>query len=247
MCYNIAYLERRLEKYCERYKNVLPSGRSNTNIGSELPVYYFLSGFTNPQLPIVKHDGIFLYEWGLIPFWVKDSRHAGEIRSMTLNAVGETVFEKPSFKKSIISNRCLLGVNGFFEWHTYNKKKYPFFIHSKGNDIFSLGSIYDSWTDRKTGEVKNTFSIITTQANPLVEKIHNIKKRMPLIIKKDDEPKWTDPGLDKSQVKALIKPYDDKDMTAYPVSRKVNYPGNERNIPEALERVDYNELSHIQG
>ncbi len=81
----------------------------------ELPVYYFVSGFAHPRLPIVKHDGIFLYQWGLIPFWVKDEEVAKLSQQRTLNAVGETVFSKPSFKNSIATKRCLLGVNGFYE------------------------------------------------------------------------------------------------------------------------------------
>ncbi len=247
MCYNISYLERRPDKYAERYKNILPPGLDFKNTINELPVYYFVSGFTNPELPIIKHDGIYLHSWGLIPFWAKDGHFANDIKTKTLNAVGETVFEKPSFKNSIKSKRCLLGVNGFFEWYSHNKKKYPFFIKVKNQEVFSLGCIYESWTDKETGEVKNTFSIITTPANSLLEKIHNIKKRMPLIINKDDEAKWIDNRLTTSQIKGLIKPYYEKDMTAYAVSRKLNYAGNERNSPEAIEKVDYSELNHISG
>src|SRR5665647_1935027 len=99
---------------------------------------YFVSGFIHPQLPIVKHDGIFLYEWGLIPFWIKDHTAAKNIQNMTLNAVGETIFEKPSFRNSITTKRCLLGINGFYEWRNLTKVKYPYFIHTKSGDLFSL-------------------------------------------------------------------------------------------------------------
>src|SRR5659263_355368 len=81
---------------------------------------YFVSGFIHPQLPIVKHNGIFLYEWGLIPFWIKNHTAAKNIQNMTLNAVGETIFEKPSFRNSITTKRCLLGINGFYEWRNLN-------------------------------------------------------------------------------------------------------------------------------
>lgn len=242
MCYNIAFLEKRLGKYTERYNNVIPPDWSDKNTNKELPVYYFVSGFSNPQLPIIKHDGISMYEWGLIPFWTKNAQFANDIKSKTLNAVGETVFEKPSYKNSVRSKRCLLGVNGFFEWHTHNNTKYPFFIKTKDNNVFSLGCIYEAWTDKETGEVKNTFSIITTPANSLMEKVHNVKKRMPLIISAENEHKWINPELNPQQIKELIKPYDQSNMTAYPVSRDLNYSKKERNTPDALEEVDYPEL-----
>ncbi len=243
MCYNIAYMEKRQQKYAERYQHVLPKEGSKQIILDELPTYYFISGFAHPLLPIVKHDGYLLFEWGLIPAWAKDMATANDIQSKTLNAVGETVFEKPSFKKSILSQRCLLGVSGFYEWRDVNKVKYPYFIKTKSHDIFSLGCIYESWVDKSTGEVKNTFSIITTPANPLMESIHNLKKRMPLILSPQDEKKWIDPNLTKEEISLLIKPYSENNMTAYTVSKSVNSARNNRNIPESIQPVNYPELS----
>lgn len=243
MCYNVEYIERRGQKYAERYKDVMPPTWNRHSVLEELPTYYFVSGFSHPLLPIVKHDGIFLFEWGLIPFWTKDNITAKDIQTKTLNAVGETVFEKPSFRKSIASQRCLLGVNGFYEWRDFNKAKYPHLIQTKSNEIFSLGCIYESWVDKSTGEIRNTFSILTTPANPLMEKIHNLKKRMPLILKQEDEQKWIEPSLTTEQIKELIKPYDEADMTAYTVSKDANSARVNRNVPEIIERVDYIELT----
>jgi len=242
MCYNIAYLENRIEKYQERYKNSLPPNWSERSLQLELPTYYFASGFAHPHLPIINHEGIFLYEWGLIPYWIKDTQSAGEIAGKTLNAVGETVFDKPSFKKSIATKRCLLGINGFYEWREFNNKKYPYFIKTKSNEMFSLGCIYESWADKSTGEIRNTFSVITTPANHLLEMIHNTKKRMPLIIPEKDEKKWIEPLLSKEQIHGLIKPYDDSDMTAYTISNKVNSSKNNRNVPETMDKYEYAEL-----
>ena len=243
MCYNVKYIEKRIEKYIERYADILPEWSPQPDLRTELPLYYFVSGFEHPVLPIVKHDGIFLFEWGLIPAWVKDSRGAADIRTKTLNAVGETAFEKPSFRKSIASKRCLLGVNGFYEWRDLNKVKYPYLIQSRSNEIFSLGCIYESWVDRVTGEIRNTFSILTTPANPMMEKIHNLKKRMPLILKKEDEAKWIDIKLPAEDVKQLIKPYDESDMTSYTISRNANSARFHRNVPEISDPCEYPELS----
>jgi putative SOS response-associated peptidase YedK len=208
----------------------------------DLPVYFFVSGFSHPLLPMIRQDGLHLYQWGLVPYWSKDTDFADSIRSKTLNAKGETVFEKPSFRGSIVSKRCLLPVNGFFEWREVNKVKYPYFIKLRGPDIFSLGCICDSWTDRQTGEVRDTFSIITTPANPMMEKIHNLKKRMPLIIGRDDEAAWVDPDLGAAGIKRLIKPFHEGGMQAYTVSRFLNSPRNDRNVPEALKEVVYDDL-----
>jgi putative SOS response-associated peptidase YedK len=242
MCFNLAYMQKRQQKFAERYKEILPPDWSIKTVPEELPTYYFVSGFSHPQLAIVKHDGIFLFEWGLIPLWIKDIESANNIRSKTLNAVGETVFEKPSFRKIIATQRCLLGVTGFYEWRDINNVKYPYFIKTLSSDIFSLGCIYESWVDKSTGEIRNTFSILTTPANPLMESIHNIKKRMPLIISTEDEKKWIEPTLTKAQINELIKPYNDSDMTAYTVSQTVNSARNNRNVPESIVEVDYPEL-----
>lgn len=246
MCYSIAYLEKKAKKLAERYKDFFPSdwseGHEKFADDSNLPVYYFVSGFSHPQLPVIKQDGLHLHQWGLIPFWSKDTAFADSIRSKTLNAKGETVFEKPSFRSSIVSKRCLLPVSGFFEWREVNKVKLPYFIKLRDDELFSLGCLYESWTDRQTGEVRDTFSIITTAANPLMEKIHNVKKRMPLIIAREDETAWVDPSLGKTGIRKLIKPYYEGGMLAYPVSRFLNNPRNERNVPEALKAVVYDDL-----
>ena len=234
-----------MEKYAARYKEVCPQISMQQSLPLELPNNYFVSGFSHPQLPIIKHDGLFLYEWGLIPLWIKDMQAAKAIRTKTLNAVGETIFGKPSFRKSIISQRCLLGVYGFYEWREYKKIKYPYLIQTASQPIFSLGCIYESWVDLETGEIKNTFSILTTSANPLLEKIHNLKKRMPLIIPITDESKWIDPNLSKENVAEMIKPYDGSDMKAYTISMNANNVRFDRNTPEIMKMVKYSDLPDL--
>ncbi len=243
MCYSVAFMESRKAKYAKRFKELIKEPLKESDLSGELPLFYFVSGFSHPHLPIVTQKGIFQYEWGLIPTWVKDLDTANQIKDKTLNAVGETVFEKPSFRKSISSQRCLLGISGFYEWMDLNKVKYPFFIQTKSNEIFSLGCIYENWVDLTTGEIKNTFSILTTPANPMMEKIHNIKKRMPLILSSQDEEKWLDPKLKKEDIISLIKPYDENDMKAYTISRRINSPKFDRNIPESIDFVEYPELA----
>jgi putative SOS response-associated peptidase YedK len=243
MCYNIAYLEARAEKYANRYKDIPQiTWQQRLEFEKGLPVYYFVSGFVHPRLPVLTTTGLHLYEWGLIPAWVKDEATAKDLRTKTLNAVGETVFEKPSFRSSIAKKRCLVSVSGFYEWRDYKKKKYPYFVKVKDEDIFSLGGIYENWVDKNTGEVHDTFSILTTAANPLMEKIHNLKKRMPLILTREQEKQWLDPSLSPEEIKKLITPFDERLMEAYSVSQQANSPRNNRNVPEIMNKVEYAEL-----
>ena len=244
MCYAIAFLTRRLEKYAERYGvTVQPEAMSEAGINGNLPQYYFVSGFEHPILPVVTSDRITFSRWGLIPSWSKNVSNANDLKTKTLNAAGETIFEKPSFRKAAASQRCLLGIDGFFEWRQFNNQKYPYFINSAKNEIFSLGCLFDSWKNQETGEIHHTFSVVTTPANPLMEKIHNTKKRMPLIIPADCEKDWISAGLTPSEVSALIRPYDENGLKAVTISQRVNQVKNNRNVPEILNPVTYPELT----
>ncbi len=130
----------------------------------------------------------------------------------------------------------------FFEWRDFNKTKYPYLIQLKDEEIFSVGCIYDTWIDHSTGEVRNTFSIITTKANAFMEKIHNLKNRMPLIISKDDELKWIDKNLNVQNIQSRIKPYDEAKMRAYTISIDANNTRFDSNQPQIIDNVVYNEL-----
>jgi putative SOS response-associated peptidase YedK len=113
-----------------------------------------------------------------------------EFASKTLNARIETCAEKASFRHLIGSKRCLVPSSGFFEWQTAGKLKIPYFITDPKQEIFSIAGIYDSWLDHSTGALENTFTILTTAANPLMAEIHNTKKRMPLILATNEEDAW---------------------------------------------------------
>ena len=242
MCFTVAIIREGKLITAEEYYASKPAVKQKKVILPELPFHYLVSGFSHPSLPVISADGLSLLDWGLIPAWVKDQETANDISSKTLNAVGETVFEKPSFRKSIATRRCLFPVSGFYEWREFKGVKYPYYIQLAESDYFSLGSLYDTWINPQTGEIKNTFSIITTPANPLMEKIHNLKKRMPLILSPDDEMKWIDPGLKTDQIKELIKPFPQEKMKAYTISRDANNARIHRDYPEILKPVQYPEL-----
>jgi putative SOS response-associated peptidase YedK len=198
---------------------------------------FFAQAFNNPKLPVVtKNENIQIFEWGLIPSWTKDQKSADEIRKKTYNARSETIFEKPSFRNPVLKKRCLVIADGFFEWREFAGKKYPYYIRLKSGELFSLAGIYDTWND------KNTFSIITTDANDLMKKIHNTKQRMPVILKKEEENKWLDESLNREEISIMLSAYDDKLMEAYPVSRLLTTKGTRQDDPHVIEKTEYKEL-----
>jgi putative SOS response-associated peptidase YedK len=175
-----------------------------------------ISAFSLPQLPVICNDDpstIRIFTWGLIPFWIKDSNSARDIRMKTFNAKSESLAEKPSFKNSLNRKRCLVLVSGFYEWHTDGKTKTPWFIGLKDQIAFALAGLYDQWTNPETGEKTDTFTVITTRANPMLEEIHNLKKRMPVILSPGTEQTWLD--LTSDPVKEnLFEPYPEEQMLA---------------------------------
>ena len=216
---------------------------------SDFKPIYHSSAFSTPYHPVITNEApnkIQFFQWGLIPFWVRDEAQAKKIRFNTFNAKSETIFEKPSFKSSIKNKRCLVLVDGFFEWHEFKGKKYPYFIRMSTSEAFALAGIWESWKNKETGEQKNTFSIITTEANPLLAKIHNTKKRMPVILKVDDETRWLDDELEAEEIKSILIPFDEKYLEAFTVSKLITSRSQDTNVPEAQIETEYEELKTKQ-
>jgi putative SOS response-associated peptidase YedK len=182
-----------------------------------------------------------------VPFWAKDERTADNIRMKTFNAKAETIFEKPSFRTSIKTKRCLVLVDGFFEWQHISGNKYPYYIRKADESAFALAGIWDSWENKNTGEEERTFSIITTEANTLLAQIHNTKKRMPVILKQADEQNWLSEDLGAEEIKTLLLPYDGDDLEAHTVSKLITTRGKNKNLKEVQEEFEYEELKAKQS
>lgn len=150
-----------------------------------------LSGFSFPKMLTISNQNTSVlseYNWGLIPSWAKND----EIKKFTLNARIESLKEKPAFRNSI-NNRCIIPINGFFEWKhldSKGKNKQKYFIRLKNENIFSLAGLWSSYQNITTNELLHTFTIVTTQANELMSEIHNTKKRMPVVLDRITEKKW---------------------------------------------------------
>ena len=172
------------------------------------------------NLPVISNqqpDKLSFFRWGLIPFWAKDMK----IGYRMINAKAETIDQKPSYKNPFKRKRCLVISNGFYEWKKNGKEKTPYRIFLKDEKLFSFAGIWDTWKDAADREV-NSFSIITTSPNKLMERIHN---RMPVILDETSEKTWLGEN-DPAVLKELLKAYPADKMLAYPVSRAVNSPVN---------------------
>jgi len=165
--------------------------------GSYLPAPY--NGFEHPKTPIIINaypSDIQLYSWGLIPHWAKEK----DIWNQTLNARIETISEKPSFR-DCVHHRCLVLADGFFEWKWLDekgKKKQKYRITLPDQEAFAFAGLYSRWVDKSTGEVFDTYTILTTEANELMSEIHNSKKRMPVILHPDLEKAWLSGKIDET-------------------------------------------------
>lgn len=217
--------------------------------GEEIKPKFLVSGFAHEKSPIITADEPDLiqnYYWGLIPNFCRTLKDAKDMMIKDLNARSETAFELPSFKNSIDQKRCLILVDGFYEWQKVGKNKYPYFIQLANKEPFAFGGIYNTWVNKDLGEVYNTFSVLTTQASPLMEKIHNTKLRMPLIISKDKENEWIDKGLNKEQIVNLMKPFDENLMQAHTISKLITNRKENANVEGVQKSFKYLELAMFE-
>jgi len=166
------------------------------------------------------------FRWGLIPFWAKDI----SIGNKMINARAETITEKASFKNPFKRKRCLVLSDGFFEWKKEENGKVPYRIIMKDGGLFAMAGIWDSWKDIDDKKI-NSFAIITTSPNELMENIHN---RMPVILQPEMEKPWL-MNNDPVELLSFLKPYPAELMEAFPVSKLVNSPAND--IPEVLKKI----------
>lgn len=158
-----------------------------------------------------------LLRWGLIPSWAKDSRIAWKM----ISARAETVATASAFKAAYENKRrCLVPVDGFYEWRKMGAAKQPYAIGMADGEPFTLAGLWENWKDPDSGEWQRTFTIVTTEANKLVSKLHD---RMPVIVAPDDRDRW----LSDEDPCDLLKPYAAEKMRMWPVSHDVNSPKND--------------------
>lgn len=186
---------------------------------------YFYRAFANPPIPVIAQEDpkrVRLMQWGLIPAWSRDREEAEKIRKGTYNARSESLHEKPSFKGPLSRGRCLIIARGFFEWQQVSKNKIPWYISLTNQEAFAFAGLCDTWRDPLSGELIESCSIITTRANPLMERIHNTKKRMPVILRKEQEQEWITEEPSMLNRNRLLLPYAESGMKAHTVNPRLS-------------------------
>jgi putative SOS response-associated peptidase YedK len=147
-----------------------------------------------------------------------------------INARAETLNEKPTFKHPFRRQRCIIPADGFYEWKKTDGKQ-PYRIKLKSGELFGFAGLWDRW--ERDGQEVYSCTIITTEPNELMASIHN---RMPVILDRKDENDWLNSNIDDTDfLRTFLRPYNEDEMEAYPVSTQVNSPKN--NYPSLIERV----------
>lgn len=167
--------------------------------------------------PVVTNEDpshIQMFKWGLIPSWAKEEK----IGSKMINARIETVLEKPAFRSAIQKRRCLIPFDGFYEWKKTSGGKVPYRIIIKKERIFCAAGIWEKWIN-PAGQTVYSFSVITQPPNELMSSIHD---RMPAILLPEQEAQWLDLSFAGADVLRNISPYPEQEMSAYPVSSRIN-------------------------
>lgn len=217
---------------------------NNAREAFDIPSYH-LNGFSHPHMLLIPQEEpsvLAIGTWGIVPSNKKpedlDSYYKEAIRfGGGLNAQSEKLFDHFIYKHSAISKRCIIPVTGFFEPHEYKNKKYPFHIKRKDNDAIGLAGLYTS-----VGGIL-TFTILTKAASPLFEKIHNIRKRQPILLSPDFEKEWLKDDLSKDAIKELISlKYFEDQLDAFTVSKDLFSPKINSNTKDILEKRNFEEL-----
>lgn len=161
-------------------------------------------------------------KWGLIPHWSKDDTFAAKL----INARAESIAEKPSFRDAFRNRRCIIPASGFYEWDKKSSgAKQPFYFYLKDKEVFGFAGLWEEWLDKASGELVETCTIITTEANRVLEPVHD---RMPVILKSKDYEQWLDEKqVDTNKLQKLLVPYPAKEMASHAVGKAVNSPSND--------------------
>lgn len=220
MCYSNSTTSINVD-LAKKYRRKIPSNQADV-------IQYHASGFTRPLWPVINQsEEIQFMKWGLVPNWFHGEQ--SEIASKTVNCRIETADSKSSFKHLINSKRCVVPSSGFFEWKHLGKEKIPYFIYSQETKILSIAGLWDCNIDAQTGQVQNTFTLLTTEANDFMAEIHNAKKRMPLFLNSESAiEKWLSC---ESEITSFSMPAKETILSAHSVDKTILLSSNS-NLPK---------------
>lgn len=168
-----------------------------------------------------------LMQWGFVPAWSQGP----DARFKMINAKAETVHEKPAYRTAFRRRRCLVPCDGFYEWQQRESGKQPFYIYRQDHSLLALAGLWEHWEGE--GKQIDSFTIITTAANPFMQTVH---ARMPVIMTEPEFDVWLDSEYqDMAHLQTLLKPYPLEDLRMHPVTSAVNSP--QHDSPELIEAI----------
>ena len=244
MCYHTSN-SHNTKKIEEHFK----VGLSATNLRTifDKPNYH-LNGFTHPNMLLIPQEKSKVLApgvWGIVP----SNKSANEIKDYYieavkygggLNARSEKLFQHYMYRESVMSRRCIIPVSGFFEPHKHLKKKYPYYFHSSNKEPLALAGLYS------VIDTYITFTILTKEASPLFAKIHNKKKRQPVILEQENVNNWLSNDLNKNDISELVRAeYPESKIESYPVSKDLFSRQINSNVKTIIDKVSYEELNQL--
>ena len=223
--------------------------------GSDIAYKVLQNGFEYGNWGIVKSNAskndieIVNAHWEFIPPWIQNTTALKAARKQGipwLNASAEKLLESKMFRDASLNRRCLIPVSWFFEWRheTINGAKkattFPYIISLPKQEYFFLAGIYQPWLDKETGEVINTFAIVTTKANTFMEKIHNVKKRMPTILSQNLAYEWIMENITEERIATIAaSQISSAEMDAYTIKKEF------RILEDPTEEFIYENLTKL--
>lgn len=214
---------------CGRFTNAVPfevlSGEVNAEL--RLVAYYDAPRYNiapTQEVACVRQAGegpweVTMLRWGLIPSWAKDPK----IGARMINARSDTVAEKPSFRSAFKRRRCVVVADGWYEWQGTAGAKQPYHLHFDDHRPLGFAGLWESWSQGE--ETIESCTIITTDASTELATVHD---RMPVILPVDDYPTWLDTTFEGTEhLKSLLQPWDQGELIATAVSKRVNQVRND--------------------
>ena len=186
---------------------------------------------TDEALVIVQREdrrAVVAYRWGLIPHWSENAK----VGSKMFNARAETLTSSPAFREALVRRRCLIPVDGFYEWKREGTVRQPYLIGRADGLSLTLAGLWAGWRDPATERVVRSFTIVTSAPNDQMIDLHD---RMPVVLREEAWATWLDPATDRSELRALLEPTDDVTLDIRPVRRLVNDVRNDG--PELIETL----------
>ncbi len=183
--------------------------------------------------------------WGLVPSWSQAKSGSGQHSAPLINARGETVAEKPSFREAFARRRCVVFADGFYEWRQGGNRQ-PYCVRLTDTSPFALAAIWEpvgnAGEGGPAGKLEGGCALITTEANAKMAEVHH---RMPVILTPEEVGPWLDPASSRGDLEALLKPLPDDAVSLTPVSKRVNSVREddadllrEERLPEAPSQLD---------